>query len=90
MSDLPAETTEKLKRAPGLVIFLIIRTDGHGTAVSLLLTSCQSCQNHAASLIRDIKARILVAPGTGFTELARRLPNPGVSLFVHGKNCRVF
>lgn len=62
MSDPPAETTEKLKRAPG-ACYLFNNQNRRGHAVSLLLTSCWSCQNHAASLIRDIKARILLAPG---------------------------
>lgn len=62
MSDPPAETTEKLKRAPG-ACYLFNNQNRRGRAVSLLLTSCRSCQYHAASLIRDIKARILLAPG---------------------------
>lgn len=87
MSDPPAETTEKLKRAPG-ACYLFNNQNRRGHAVSLLLTSCWSCQNHAASLIRDIKARILLAPGR-FHETCSTSESGSRVIRVERKNCRV-
>lgn len=69
MSD-PAETTEKLKRARG-ACYLFNNQNRRAHGAASLLTSCQSCQNHAGSLIRDIKATILACRPADFTELSR-------------------
>lgn len=88
-----SETTEKLKRTPGACYLFNNqnrRARGGGfPSSSYKLPELSESRRELNSRYKSTDPSC--APGTDFTELARRRPNrrPSCRLFVYSKNCRV-